>query len=77
MGGQRNLKREKRATMITDQEDSERLLTPGEAAARFRVGPKTVNRWADRGLLGVIRLPGGHRRYRESEVDRVIKKGEQ
>jgi excisionase family DNA binding protein len=63
--------------MITSQEDSERLLTPGEAAERFRVGTKTLVRWADRGLLGVVRLPGGHRRYRESEVERVIKKGEQ
>ena len=47
---------------------SERLLTPGEVAALFRVDPKTVTRWASAGRLGSIRTPGGHRRFRETEV---------
>lgn len=47
---------------------TERLLTPGEVAAMFRVDPKTVTRWASAGRLGSIRTPGGHRRFRESEV---------
>lgn len=46
----------------------ERLLTPGEVAALFRVDPKTVTRWAAAGRIGSIRTPGGHRRFRESEV---------
>lgn len=46
----------------------ERLLTPGEVAQMFRVDPKTVTRWAANGRLGSIRTPGGHRRFRESEV---------
>ena len=46
----------------------ERLLTPGEVAALFRVDPKTVTRWATAGRIGSIRTPGGHRRFRESEV---------
>ena len=51
---------------------SEHLLTPGEVAAMFRVDPKTVTRWASAGRLGSIRTPGGHRRFRESEVLALI-----
>ncbi|GAA4712908.1 BldC family transcriptional regulator [Pseudonocardia yuanmonensis] len=50
------------------QNSNERLLTPGEVAALFRVDPKTVTRWASAGRIGSIRTPGGHRRFRESEV---------
>lgn len=51
---------------------SERLLTPGEVAALFRVDPKTVTRWASAGRIGSIRTPGGHRRFRESEVRSML-----
>lgn len=54
----------------------DRLLTPGEVAVLFRVDPKTVTRWASAGRIGSIRTPGGHRRYRESEV-RALLRGEQ
>lgn len=53
----------------------ERLLTPGEVAALFRVDPKTVTRWAAAGRISSIRTPGGHRRFRESEV-RALLRGE-
>ncbi len=49
----------------------ERLLTPGEVALMFRVDPKTVARWASSGRVGSIRTPGGHRRFRESEINRL------
>ena len=49
-------------------ESHERLLTPREVAALFRVDPKTVTRWADEGRLSSVRTLGGHRRYRESQV---------
>ena len=55
--------------------NSERLLTPGEVAALFRVDPKTVTRWAASGRISSIRTPGGHRRFRESEV-RALLEGE-
>lgn len=51
---------------------AERLLTPGEVAALFRVDPKTVTRWASAGRIGSIRTPGGHRRFRESEVRTLL-----
>jgi excisionase family DNA binding protein len=44
------------------------LLTPAEVAALLRVHTKTVTRWANEGRLESIRTPGGHRRFRESEV---------
>lgn len=50
----------------------EQLLTPGEVAALFRVDPKTVTRWATAGRIGSIRTPGGHRRFRESEVRTLL-----
>jgi excisionase family DNA binding protein len=53
--------------MIVENHE-QRLLTPGEVALMFRVDPKTVTRWASAGRIGSIRTPGGHRRFRESEV---------
>ena len=50
----------------------DRLLTPGEVATLFRVDPKTVTRWASAGRIGSIRTPGGHRRFRESEVREML-----
>lgn len=52
---------------------SERLMTPGEVAELFRVDPKTVTRWAAAGRINSIRTPGGHRRFRESEVQRLLR----
>ncbi len=53
--------------------DHEVLLTPAEVAALFRVDPKTVTRWAKAGKLTAIRTLGGHRRYRQSEVQALLK----
>lgn len=47
---------------------ADKLLTPGEVAATFRVDPKTVQRWAAAGRISSIRTPGGHRRFRRSDV---------
>ncbi|APA94195.1 MULTISPECIES: BldC family transcriptional regulator [Nocardia] len=49
------------------------LLTPGQVAALFHVDPKTVTRWAHAGRLGSLRTPGGHRRFRESEVMQLLR----
>ncbi|HET7399064.1 MAG TPA: BldC family transcriptional regulator [Intrasporangium sp.] len=46
----------------------DRLLTPAEVAALFRVDPKTVTRWAKAGRLTAVRTLGGHRRYHEAEI---------
>jgi excisionase family DNA binding protein len=61
--------------MVVRAPQRDRLLTPGEVASLFRVDPKTVTRWASAGRIGSIRTPGGHRRFRESEV-RALLRGE-
>lgn len=48
------------------------LLTPGEVAALLLVDPKTVGRWATSGRLACLRTPGGHRRYRRSDVRAIM-----
>ena len=52
--------------------DSQVLMTPAEVAALFRVDPKTVTRWADAGKLTAVRTVGGHRRYRQDEVQNLL-----
>ena len=54
------------------RDPDDRLLTPREVADLFRVDPKTVTRWADEGRLSSIRTLGGHRRYSEREVNRLL-----
>lgn len=54
--------------MDAPRPDADKLLTPAEVAALFRVDPKTVTRWAKAGKIGSIRTLGGHRRFRETEV---------
>jgi excisionase family DNA binding protein len=54
-------------------ESEDRLLTPGEVAGLFRVDPKTVTRWAASGRIRSIRTPGGQRRFRESEVRKLLR----
>lgn len=56
----------------SSSEEKDPLLTPGEVAALFRVDPKTVTRWARAGKLTAIRTLGGHRRYRSSEVHKLL-----
>lgn len=53
-------------------DDGDRLMTPGEVAALFRVDPKTVTRWASGGRLSSVLTPGGHRRFLESEVNALL-----
>ena len=52
--------------------DGAALLTPAEVASLFRVEPATVKRWANAGKLTSLRTPGGHHRYLESEVRRLL-----
>ena len=58
-------------------EDHDKLLTPSEVAAMFRVNPKTVTRWARAGKISAIRTLGGHRRFRESEIRGLLERVEE
>ena len=55
--------------------DQDRLMTPSEVAVLFRVDPKTVTRWAAAGQIACLRTPGGHRRFRESDVRALLERG--
>lgn len=50
--------------------DSE-LIPPGEAAGRLGVTVKTLRRWVDLGHLTPVRTPGGHYRYRATEIQSI------
>lgn len=54
---------------------SEDLITTTEAARVLGVGPSTVKRWADEGLLACVRTAGGHRRFISEEVQRFREQG--
>jgi excisionase family DNA binding protein len=60
------------ASFGSSNSDSEHWLTPAEVAALFGVHPKTVTRWAKSRRLGFIRTLGGHRRYRLSDVRKLL-----
>jgi excisionase family DNA binding protein len=60
-------------TQPGSNDGAEHLLTPGEVASLFRVDPKTVTRWAASGRINSIRTPGGHRRFRESEIRELLR----
>jgi excisionase family DNA binding protein len=51
-----------------------KLLTPVETAALCKATVKTVTRWAEAGKLTSYPTPGGHRRFRESEVHELARR---
>jgi excisionase family DNA binding protein len=42
-----------------------------ELAGKLRVSRDTVDRWVKKGLVKVVRLPGGHYRIPLAEVERL------
>lgn len=52
---------------------AESLLTGPEVAELFRVDSKTVTRWAAAGRIKSIKTPGGHLRFRESDVHALLR----
>ena len=57
--------RERRGDEITA------YLTAGEVARLLEVSPKTVSRWADKGLIRCVVTLGRHRRFHREEVERI------
>ena len=49
----------------------ERLLTISQAAGRLGVHANTLRSWADRGLVPMVKLPSGYRRFRPADIERV------
>ena len=52
-----------------ENRDVSRLLRPAEAAGRLGVDVSTLAKWDRAGKIAAEPTLGGHRRYRESEVD--------
>ncbi|MCB2413682.1 helix-turn-helix domain-containing protein [Demequina sp. TTPB684] len=50
-----------------------RLLTTGEAAGLVGVSVDTIKRWEKAGHITSGRTPNGHRRFRRSDVERLLK----
>ena len=50
----------------------EQLLRPGQVAALFQVSRRTIGDWARAGKLDAIITPGGHRRFRATQVRALL-----
>lgn len=59
-----------RESVLGDNAD---LLTPAEAARKLGVTPNTVTRWSRAGKIAAIQTMGGHRRFRRSEIERLLR----
>ena len=49
------------------------LITTVEACRLAGVGPTAIKRWADDGRLQCVRTAGGHRRFRRSELEALVR----
>ena len=52
----------------------ENLLKISEAAKRLGIAQATLRNYSDRGLIPVVKLPSGHRRFRPSDVENLRRK---
>lgn len=51
---------------------SDELLSPGVAADLIGVHTDTLKRWAEAGRIEAFRTPTGHRRYRRSDLEKIL-----
>jgi excisionase family DNA binding protein len=56
--------------------DPSGLLTSAEAAKMLRVSHSTITRYVRLGLLDAVRLPSGHYRIRQEDVERLLRRQE-
>lgn len=52
--------------------DVDTLMTPAEVAKRLGVSPITVRSWVAKGWLDSRVTPGGHRRFRWDDVEKLL-----
>jgi excisionase family DNA binding protein len=55
---------------------SEQLLKIGDVATLLGVTTQTLRNWTNSGYMDAVIGKGGHRRFRRSEVDRIMELGE-
>ena len=51
----------------------DKLLSLKETEKLLNVSKSTLQRWDNSGKLKAIRTEGGHRRYKQSDVDKILK----
>lgn len=51
---------------------NEQLIGIQEAAKILNVKPATLRRWDKTGTFKSVRTPGGHRRYRQSDIEKFM-----
>jgi excisionase family DNA binding protein len=49
-------------------------LTLGQAARFLGVAQSTIRKWSDQGRVPAFYTPGGHRRYRRSDLERFLER---
>jgi excisionase family DNA binding protein len=49
-------------------------LTLGQAATYVGVAQSTMRKWTDSGRVSSFKTPGGHRRYRRSDLDQFLER---
>ena len=59
--------------MASGNEPTDRLLKPGEVARLLRVTTATLTTWSRAGKLTPVLTPGGHHRYRASEIAQITR----
>ncbi|MDQ3896209.1 MAG: helix-turn-helix domain-containing protein [Actinomycetota bacterium] len=57
--------------MAGGESHGDQYLTAGEVAEILQVSPKTVSRWADKGLIRCVVTLGGHRRFQRTLVEKI------
>lgn len=58
---------------MANPNDPRETLSTAEAAQLAGVGPSSVKRWADQGLLRCVKTAGGHRRFERTELERFLR----
>ena len=53
-------------------EENEKLITPATAAKMLGVTVMTIRNWENDGKLKAIKTFGGHRRFRLSDIKKLI-----
>src|SRR6266566_3383089 len=54
------------------QRDDSEWLTLGQAARFLGVAQSTIRKWSDQGRVPAFYTPGGHRRYRRSDLEAFL-----
>ena len=64
--------RERRRSEGRTADQTAEWLTLGQAAKYLGVAQSTIRKWSDSGRLGAFYTPGGHRRFRRSDLDSFL-----